>query len=65
MWPERNMGPYTSPTTYSSCVSQQGCLTWSEEAAATWEISGSCGKLAVGDRPLSPTLPRLGTAFTI
>lgn len=51
------MGPNNSPTTSGPCASQQGCLTWLEEAAATWEISGSCGKLAVGERPLSPTNP--------
>lgn len=42
-----------SPTTYRA-GSPQGGLTCLGEAAATWEISGSCGKLAGGERPLSP-----------
>lgn len=45
-----------SPTTYSA-GSPQGGLTCLGEAAATWEISGSCGKLAGGERPLSPPPP--------
>lgn len=36
---------------------RQGCLTCLGEAGATWEVSGSCGKLAAGERPLSPPPP--------
>lgn len=43
-----------SPTTDGPACPRQGCLTWLEKAAATWEVSGSCGKLAAGERPLSP-----------
>lgn len=52
-----------SPTTYGA-GSPQGGLTCLGKAAATWEISGSCGKLAEGERPLSHPPPP-GTAFTI
>lgn len=54
--PERSEGPCPLPPPMGPMVpvSQQGCLTLLEKAAATWEISGSCGELAAGERPLSP-----------
>ena len=53
----RKQTTLSCPLPPPTVLSPQGGLTCLGEAAATWEISGSCGKQAGGERPLfSPPL---------
>ena len=54
----RKQPTLSCPLPPPTVLSRQGGLTCLGEAAATWEISGSCGKLAGGERPLSPPPPQ-------